>query len=81
MARMTWLENATSVVIAKRKVVTYRDQASRMASFGAIGTIVNRYRIHIKPATSSLETSALSSAIRESELRTNSRRSRKCATS
>jgi hypothetical protein len=36
MAGTTGLEPATSAVTAKRKVVTYRKQASRMASFGAV---------------------------------------------
>src|SRR5260370_39286733 len=35
-AGTTGLEPATSAVTAKRKVVTYRNHASRMASFGAV---------------------------------------------
>src|SRR5438874_13802470 len=50
MAGTTGLEPATSAVTAKRKVVTYRKQASRMASFGAVGNerepLSNPYQTH-----------------------------------
>src|ERR1700678_923433 len=50
MAGTTGLEPATSAVTAKRKVVTYRKQASRMASFGAVRNdrepISNPYQTH-----------------------------------
>ena len=50
MAGTTGLEPATSAVTAKRKVVTYRKQASRMASFGAVRNdrepLSNPYQTH-----------------------------------
>ena len=50
MAETTGLEPATSAVTAKRKVVTYRKQASRMASFGAVRydrePLSNPYQTH-----------------------------------
>ena len=50
MAGTTGLEPATSAVTAKRKVVTYRKQASRMAPFGAVRydrePLSNPYQTH-----------------------------------
>ena len=50
VAGTTGLEPATSAVTAKRKVVTYRKQASRMASFGAVRNdrepLSNPYQTH-----------------------------------
>jgi hypothetical protein len=50
MAGTTGLEPATSAVTAKRKVVTYRKHASRMASFGAVRNdqepLSNPYQTH-----------------------------------
>src|SRR5450631_219163 len=50
MAGTTGLEPATSAATAKRKVVTYRKQASRMASFGAVRNdrepLSNPYQTH-----------------------------------
>jgi len=50
MAGTTGLEPATSAVTAKRNVVTYRKQASRMASFGAVRNdqepLSNPYQTH-----------------------------------
>ena len=50
MAGTTGLAPATSAVTAKRKVVTYRKQAARMASFGAVRNdrepLSNPYQTH-----------------------------------
>ena len=50
MGGTTGLEPATSAVTAKRKVVTYRKQASRMASIGAVRNdrepLSNPYQTH-----------------------------------